>query len=65
MYIIFLKTLRLDLINHSGRSATRSQYGVPKWYEIVKRLGTPGWKQLASSKFMCLEKCKKLKRAIY
>jgi len=64
MYIILLNKLRFDLINYSGRSGTRWQYGVPKWYEIVKRLGTPGLKQLAYSKFMCLEKCKKLKRAL-
>ena len=43
MYVILLKKLRLDQISCSGRSGTRSQYGVPKWYEIVKRLGTPAF----------------------
>jgi len=40
MYIILLKKLSFDQIS-SGRNSTRWQYGVPKWYEIVKRLGTP------------------------
>ena len=26
----------------SGRSGTRGQYGVPKWYEILERCETPG-----------------------
>ena len=42
---IILNKLRFDQIGCSGRSGTRSQYGVPKWYEIVKRLGTPALKQ--------------------
>jgi len=29
------------------RSGTRSQYGVPKWYEIAKRLGTPNLEHIA------------------
>jgi len=41
MYIIFLNKLRLDQISCSGRNGTRWQYGVPKWHEIVQRLGTP------------------------
>jgi len=42
MYIILLNKLRFDQISCSGRSGTCWQYTVPKWYEIVKRLGTPG-----------------------
>jgi len=42
MYIILLNKLRFDQISFSGRSGTRWQYEVPKWYEMVKRLGTPG-----------------------
>jgi len=42
IYIILLKKLRFDQISCSGKSGTRWQYGVPMWYEIVKRLGTPG-----------------------
>jgi len=41
MYIILQNELRIDQISCSGRSGTRWQYGVTKWYEIVKRLGTP------------------------
>jgi len=41
MYIIILNTTRFDQISCSGRSGTRWQYGLPKWYEMVKRLGTP------------------------
>ena len=41
MYFILLNKLRFDQISCSGRSGTRWQYRVPKWYEIVKRLGTP------------------------
>jgi len=41
MYIILLNKLRFDQISCSGRSGTCWQYTVPKWYEIVKRLGTP------------------------
>jgi len=41
MYIILLNKLRFDQIGCSERSGTRWQYGVPKWYEIVKRLGNP------------------------
>jgi len=40
MYIILLKKLRFDQISCSGRSGTRWQDGMPKWYEIVKRLGS-------------------------
>jgi len=40
MYIIRLNKLRLDPISCSGRSGTRWQYVVPKWYVMVKRLGT-------------------------
>jgi len=35
MHIILLNILRLDQISCSGRSGTRWQYGLPKWYEIV------------------------------
>jgi len=42
MYIILLNKLRCNKISGSGRIGTRWQYGVSKWYEIVKRLGTPG-----------------------
>jgi len=42
MYVILLSKLRFDQINYSGRSGTCWQFGVPKWYEIVKRLGTAG-----------------------
>jgi len=41
MYIILLNKSRFDQIRCSGRSGTRWKYGVPKWYEIVKSLGTP------------------------
>jgi len=41
MYVILLNKLRFDQISCSGRSGTRWQYGVLKWYEILKRLGTP------------------------
>jgi len=41
MHIIILNKLRFDQISCSGRSGTRWQYGVPKWYEIVERLETP------------------------
>jgi len=41
MYTILLNKLRFDQISCSGNSGTRWQYGVPKWYEMVKRLGTP------------------------
>jgi len=41
MYIVLLNKLRLDQISCSGRSGTLCQHGVPKWYEIVKRLGNP------------------------
>jgi len=46
MYFILLNKLRLDQITCSGRSGTRCQHGVPKWYAIVKRLGTPAIHQL-------------------
>jgi len=36
-----MKKLRFDQISCSGRIGTRLQYGMPKWYEIVKSLGTP------------------------
>jgi len=42
MYIILLNKLRNDQNSCSRRSGTGWQYGLPKWYEIVKRLGTPG-----------------------
>jgi len=42
MSIILLKKLRLDKISCSGRSGARWHCGVPKSYEIMKRLGTPG-----------------------
>jgi len=42
MLIILLNKLRVDQISCSRRSGTRWQYGVLKWYEIVKWLGTPG-----------------------
>jgi len=36
MYIILLNKRRFDQISCcSGRSGTRWQYEVPKWYEIV------------------------------
>jgi len=38
MYIILLKKLRFDQISCPGRSGTRWQCGVPKWYDIAKRL---------------------------
>jgi len=41
MYIIFLNKLRLHQISCSGRGGTHWQYGVPKWYEMVNRFGTP------------------------
>jgi len=41
MYIILLNKLRLGQISCSGRSGTRWQYGVPKWYKIIK-----GWEPL-------------------
>jgi len=41
MYIILLNKLRLNQISCSGTSCTRRQYGVPKWYVIVKRLANP------------------------
>ena len=37
-----LNKLKFDKISFSGRRGTRWQYGVPKWYDIVKRLGSPG-----------------------
>jgi len=46
MYIILLNKLRFDQISCSGRSGTRWQYEVSKWYEIVKRLGIPDLRQL-------------------
>jgi len=46
MYVIFLNKLRFDQINYSARSGTCWQYEVPKWYEIVKRLGTAGCSKL-------------------
>jgi len=42
MYIILLNKLRFDQNSCFGRSGKRWQYGVPKWYEIVERLGIPG-----------------------
>jgi len=39
MYIILLNKLRFNQISCSGKSGTRWQYGVPKWYEIEKRSG--------------------------
>jgi len=41
MYTILLYKLWFDQINCSWRSGTCWQYGVSKWYEIVKSLGTP------------------------
>jgi len=41
MYIMLLTKLRFDQISCSGRSGTRWQYEVSKWYEIVKSLGIP------------------------
>jgi len=41
MGIILLSKPRFDQINCSGRNGTRWKYGVPKRYDIVKRLGTP------------------------
>jgi len=38
---MLLNKLTFDQISCSGRSGTCCQYGVPKWYEIVKRLETP------------------------
>jgi len=43
MHAILLNQLRFDQISCSGRSGTRWQYGVLKWYEIVKTLGTRGF----------------------
>jgi len=40
MHIILLNKLRFDQISCSERSGTLSQYGMPKWYEIAKKLGT-------------------------
>jgi len=40
MHIILLNKLRFDQISCSGRCDTHWQHGVPKWYEIVIRLGT-------------------------
>jgi len=45
MYTILLNKLRFDQISCSGRSGTCWQYGVPEWYEVVKRLGTPDLQQ--------------------
>jgi len=42
MYVILVNKQRFDQICYPGRSGTRWQYGVPKWYEIVKRLETAG-----------------------
>jgi len=39
--IVLMSKLRIDEISCSGRSGTRWQYGVPKWYDIVRRLGSP------------------------
>jgi len=57
MYVILLNKPRFDLINYSGRNGTRWQYGVPKWYEIVKRLGTADLKakKLPQWTFLCRE----------
>jgi len=38
MYNILLNELRFDQISCSGRSVTRWQHGVHKWYEIAERL---------------------------
>jgi len=46
MYTFLLNKLRFNQISCSGSSGTRWQYGVPKWYEMVKRLGTPGLKNV-------------------
>jgi len=40
MDIILLNKQRFDQISCSGRSGTGWQYGMPKWYKNVKRLGT-------------------------
>jgi len=42
MCIILLNKLKFDQVSCSGRSGMRWQYGVLKWYEIVKR-----WEPLA------------------
>jgi len=47
MYIILLYKLRFDQTSCSGRSMVR--VGMPKWYEIVKRLGTPALLQLVAA----------------
>jgi len=57
-HIILLNKLRFDQIGCSGRSGTGSQYGVPKRYEIVKRLETPALEPLnnampANIPFIC------------
>jgi len=41
MHIILLNKLRFDQMSCSGRSGTHWRQGVSKWYEMVKRLGTP------------------------
>jgi len=46
MYISLLNKQRFDQISCSGRSGTRWQYGVSKWYEIVKSLGIPALKPI-------------------
>jgi len=46
MYVILLNKLRFDQISYSGRSGTRWQYEMSKWYKIAKRLGIPDLRQL-------------------
>ena len=57
MYIIILHKLRLDQITCSGRSGTRCQHGEPKWYKIVKRLGTPAVGKPWNSRLNSLDQC--------
>jgi len=47
MYIILLNKLRFDQISFCGRRGTSWQYGVPKWHEMVKRLGNPALEKSA------------------
>ena len=46
VFVILLSKLRFDQISCSARSGTCWQYKVPKWYGIVKRLRTPGLREV-------------------
>jgi len=53
MHITRLHKLRFDQISCSGTSGMHWQNGVSKWYEIVKRLGTPALAQSNGKLWSC------------